>query len=63
MLETFFMDLRKIEKFRLVENGVLDTQWKRSNDEKNPGGYAIQSIFSKIKSIKLKKYMLDFSVN
>ena len=49
------MDLQKIEKFRLVENGVLDTQWKRSNDEKNPGGYAIQSIFSKIKSVKLKK--------
>ena len=62
MLETFFMDQRKIEKFRLVENGVLDTQWKRSNDEKNPGGYAIQSI-SKIKSVKLKKNMLDFSVN
>ena len=63
MLETFFMDLRKIEKFRLVENGVLDTQWKRSKDEKNPGGYVIQSIFSKIKSVKLKKYILDFSVN
>ena len=49
------MDLRKIEKFRLVENGVLDTQWKRSKDKKNPGGYAIQSK-NQIDKVK-KKYV------
>ena len=60
MLKNFYYTSAKNWKFRLVENGVLDTQRKRSKDEKNPGGYVIQSIFSKIKSVKLKKKSLIF---